>query len=69
MIPYPDLELTMEQQFKLRQFADAADQAPREFLIKACCELQKQNFMLNNTIINLVKNWDHEANTKRASTD
>lgn len=69
MIPYPDLELTMEQQFKLRQFIDAAEQASRESLIKACCELQKQNFMLNNTVLNLVKNWDHEADTKRASTD
>jgi hypothetical protein len=69
MIPYPDLELTMEQQFKLRQFADAAEHAPREVLIKACSELQRQNFMLNNTVLNLVKNWDHEADTKRASTD
>ena len=51
------MELTMEQQFKLRQIEDLIKEANKEDIITVYLALQKQNFCLANTVTNLVKKW------------
>ena len=68
MIPYPVLELTVEQQFQLRKLADVLETAPKADLAKLCLSLQRQNFMFSNTITNLVKHWN-EIDITRATPD
>ena len=51
------MELTMEQQFKLRQIEDLINKANKEDIITVYIALQKQNFCLANTVTNLVKKW------------
>jgi hypothetical protein len=51
------LELTMEQQFKLRRIKDLLPEADKEDLITIFEALQHQNFVLSNTVSNLVKQW------------
>jgi|TARA_B100000035_G_scaffold313807_2_gene328390 hypothetical protein len=55
MIPPPILTLTMEQQLKLRVLEDAVKSSPREDVELLTHSLQKQVFMLQNTLSNLVK--------------
>lgn len=55
MIPPPVLTLTMEQQLKLRVLEDAVKNSPREDVELLTHSLQKQVFMLQNTLSNLVK--------------
>ena len=55
--PPPVLELTMEQQFKLRRIKDLMPEADKEDVIELLMALQEQNFILSNTVINLVKQW------------
>ena len=68
MIPFPVLELTMEQQFQLRKLTDAFEKASKSDLANLCMTLQRQNFMFTNTITNLVKNWN-EVDSTRAPAD
>jgi len=56
-IPPPVLEMTMEQQFKLRRIKDLIPEAKREDLYTLIESLQHQNFCLANTVSNLVKEW------------
>ena len=51
------MELTMEQQFKLRQIEDLIKEADKKDIITVYLALQKQNFCLANTVTNLVKQW------------
>ena len=51
------MELTMEQQFKLRQIEDLLKEADKKDIITVYLALQKQNFCLANTVTNLVKKW------------
>ena len=51
------MELTMEQQFKLRQIEDLMKEADKKDIITVYLALQKQNFCLANTVTNLVKKW------------
>jgi hypothetical protein len=57
--PAPIVELTMEQQFKMRQIEDALrhPDSPKEDIITVFLALQKQCFILGNSLTNLVKNW------------
>ena len=55
--PPPVVELTMEQQFKLRQLEDLLETADRKDIITVYLALQRQNFCLTNTVTNLVKKW------------
>jgi len=57
--PPPITELTLEQQFKLRQIEDALknEESRKEDIITIFMALQKQNFVLSNSLTNLVKNW------------
>jgi len=51
------MELTLEQQFKLRQLEDLLKMADKADIITVYLALQKQNFCLSNTVSNLVKQW------------
>ena len=55
----PVTELTMEQQFKMRQIEDAIRRpdADREDLITVFLALQRQCFVLGNNLTNLLKQW------------
>ena len=47
----------MEQEFKLRRLDDLLPEAAREDLITVFMALQRQNYVLSNTVSNLVKQW------------
>jgi hypothetical protein len=47
----------MEQQFKLRRLTDLLPEAKKEDIITVFMALQHQNFVLSNTVSNLVKQW------------
>jgi hypothetical protein len=51
------MELTIEQQFKLRRIDDLLPGASKEDIITVFKALQHQNFVLSNTVSNLVKQW------------
>ena len=55
--PPPVIELTMEQQFKLRRLEDLLPKAEKDDLVTVFLALQKQNFVLSNTVTNLIKKW------------
>ena len=55
--PPPGVELTMEQQFKLRRLEDLLPEAEKADLITVFLALQRQNYCLSNTVTNLVKKW------------
>ena len=57
--PPPITELTLEQEFKLRQIEDALkkEETNKEDIIIVFLALQKQNFVLSNSLTNLLKNW------------
>jgi hypothetical protein len=47
----------MEQQFKLRRLNDLLPSAEKKDIITVFMALQHQNFVLSNTVSNLVKQW------------
>ena len=47
----------MEQEFKMRRLDDLLPKAEREDLITVFMALQRQNYVLSNTVSNLVKQW------------
>ena len=51
------MEMTVEQQFKLRRLNDLLPEAKKEDIITIFMALQHQNFVLSNTVANLVKQW------------
>jgi hypothetical protein len=51
------MELTVEQSFKLRRLEDLLPSADKEDIITVFMALQRQNFVLSNSISNLVKQW------------
>jgi hypothetical protein len=53
----PILELTMEQDFKLRRLEDLLPKADKDDIITLFLALQHQNFVLSNTVSNLIKQW------------
>ena len=57
--PPPITELTVEQDLKLRVLHDAIEkpETKREDLNSIIIALQHQNFILSNSMINLVKKW------------
>jgi len=57
--PPPVLELTIEQQFKMRQIEDALrnPESKKEDIITIFMALQRQCFVLGNSMSNLVKKW------------
>jgi hypothetical protein len=57
--PPPVTELTVEQQFKMRQIEDALNSSKGEIdaIITLFLALQKQCFVLGNNVSNLVSKW------------
>ena len=47
----------MEQNFKIRRLEDLLPDADKDDLITVFMALQRQNFVLSNTVSNLVKQW------------
>lgn len=57
MIPYPILELSMEQEFKLQHLKQVLEKADKAQAQDACLSLQRQVYVLTNTLQNLVSKW------------
>ena len=55
--PPPVLDLTMEQQFKLRRIEDLLTDADKKDIIIVFMALQRQCFTLSNNMTNLLKQW------------
>jgi hypothetical protein len=55
--PFPVTELTIEQQFKMRQLEDGVEKASRDDLIIILLALQRQCFVLGNNVKNLLSQW------------
>ena len=58
-LPAPITELTVEQDLKLRNIYDALNkpETKKEDIITFLMALQKQNFVLGNSLTNLVEKW------------
>ena len=63
--PPPITELTMEQDLKLRQISDRLNSGDVDYkdVVTVFLALQKQNFVLANSMINLVKQWPKDPPT------
>jgi hypothetical protein len=66
--PPPVIELTLEQQFKLRKIDDYLAMASKEDIVTVFVALQRQNFALSNTVTNLVKKWPIHPSTTPEET-
>ena len=55
--PMPVIEITLEQEFKLKRMADLLQKCPQEEMIKLFLDLQKTNFILTNNISQLLIEW------------
>ena len=53
----PIIELTLEQDLKMRQIEDALKHANRADIITLYLALQRQCFVLGNNISQLIKTW------------
>jgi hypothetical protein len=56
--------MTVEQSFKLRRIEDLIPKASPKDLQTLLLALQRQNFALSNTIVNLLKHWPNSINDK-----
>ena len=58
-LPAPITELTVEQDFQLRKIYDQLikPETQKEDIITVFMALQEQNFVLGNSLTNLVKKW------------
>lgn len=61
------MEMTVEQQFKMRRLQDLLPEARKEDLITVFLALQHQNFVLSNTVSNLIKQWPLPQPTTEAT--
>ena len=52
----------MEQDLKMRRLTDLLPEAEKDDIITIFLALQKQNFVLSNTVSNLVKKWPIHPN-------
>jgi hypothetical protein len=59
----PVVEMTMEQSFKLRRLEDLLPEADKKDIITLFMALQRQNYALSNTVLNLVKQWPNHPPT------
>ena len=60
--PPPITKLTTEQDLKMRLIADKLkrDDVKKEDIITVFLALQKQNFVLSNSLMNLIDKWPQE---------
>ena len=62
-LPAPITELTMEQDLKMRVLKDKLNENyhdHKEDIITLFLALQKQNFVLGNSLTNLITQWPNE---------
>ena len=59
----PTVELTMEQQFKMKQLEDMLPKADKEDIITVYLALQRQAYVLGNNIKQLLKEWNTARHT------
>ena len=62
-LPAPITKLTMEQDLKMRVIRDRITEVyhdNKKEIIEVFMALQRQNFVLGNSIKNLVDHWPHE---------
>ena len=66
-IPPPVTQLTTEQEFKLRQLEITLpkDEVRKEDIITVFLALQKQNYVLINSLTNLVSKWPKDHHTTK----
>ena len=55
--PMPVLELTMEQEFNIRQIEELLKKADKEDIITVFLALQTQCHVMRNTIAKLIEEW------------
>ena len=69
-IPAPITELTVEQDLKLRLIKDSIENpdTPREDVNTVFLALQKQNFVLANSLTNLIEKWPKPPMTMDPNT-
>ena len=65
--PMPIMQLTLEQDLKMRQIEDALKHAQKEDIVTVYLALQRQCFVLGNNISQLVKTWPSHLNTTEAT--
>ena len=60
--PPPITKLTAEQDFRVRQLEVMLpkDEVDKKDIITLLLALQKQNFVLSNSLMNVVENWPKE---------
>ena len=63
------MEMTVEQQFKMRRLQDLLPDARKEDIITVLLSLQHQNFCLTNTVSNLVKKWPTPMDRSTTNVD
>ena len=70
-LPAPIVEMTMEQQFKLKQIENALrdPESSKEDIITVFLALQRQCFVLGNSMSNLVKKWPTPTIQAPTTTD
>ena len=63
--------MTIEQQFKMKQIENALrnEETQKEDIITVFLALQHQNFVLSNTVANLVKKWPTQIPQDRRTTN
>ena len=62
-LPPPITKLTMEQDLKMRIIEDKIKEnyeRNKDEIITVFLALQKQNFILGNSLSNLIEHWPHE---------
>ena len=69
-VPAPITELTVEQDLKLRLIKDSIEnpETPREDVNTVFLALQKQNFVLSNSLTNLLEKWPKPPMTMDPNT-
>ena len=55
--PMPITDLTLEQEFKMRQLTDGVERATKDDLITILLALQRQTFVLGNNLKQLLDSW------------
>jgi hypothetical protein len=63
------MELTVEQSFKLRRLEDLLPSADKKDIITVLMALQHQNFVLANSISNIIKQWPTVIKRDQAITN
>ena len=67
--PPPVLDLSYSQMFQLKALSMECQKASPEVLTEAVIAAQQSNYVLQNTISNLLRHWPIHAETDNPGTD